>query len=126
MTMSPELAPASPAELAQEMTRAIACMQSALAGLTPGSRLVLESVLGAFRSVQKVSEIRCDLRSSGQRAQGAEYVRCEGEYRATLAEWDRHLPRLHGWLLAQRVRLGARLGHVHQVSAWIDADQQTR
>lgn len=108
------------------MARATAAMRSALAGLTPGARLDLNSVLGAFRSVQRVSEIRCDLRSSGQSAHGAEYVRVEAEYRATLAEWDRHLPRLHGWLLAERARLGARSGHVQQVRAWMDADQQTR
>lgn len=124
--MSSEFAPASNTELAQEMTRATAAMRRSLVGLTPGSRLDLKSVLPAFRGVQRVSEIRRALRLARQSAHGAEYVRCEAEYRATLAEWDRHLPRLHGWLLAERVRLGARSGHVQQVRAWIDADRQTR
>lgn len=108
------------------MARATAAMRRALASLIPGSRLDLGSVLAAFRGVQRVSEIRRELRSTRQSAQGAEYARCEAEYRATLADWDRHLPRLHGWLLAERARLGARSGHVQQVRAWIDADQQTR
>jgi len=36
---------------------------------------------------------------------GAALNRALTEYRAALTEWDRHLPRLHGWLLAERARL---------------------
>lgn len=126
MTTAPELAPTLPTELAQEMARATAAMRRALASFAPGMRLDLDSMLGAFRGVQKVSEMRRELRSTRRSAQSGEYARCEAEYRAVLAEWDRHLPRLHGWLLAERARLGARSGHVQQVRAWIDADQQTR
>ena len=126
MTMLPESALASPIELTQEMTRATEAMRRALTGLVPGSRLDLDSVMQAFRGVQRVSEIRRELRSARQNARGAEYARCEAEYRAALADWDRHLPRLHGWLLAERARLGSRSGHAQRVRAWIDADRQTR
>lgn len=125
--MSPEAATAAAAaELAREMAKATEAIRRALAQLAPGSRLKLESVLEAFRTVEKVSEIRRALNLAGRNAQDAEYTRCESEYRAALAEWDRHLPRLHGWLLAERGRLGARSGHIRLVRAWIDADQQTR
>ena len=108
------------------MMRATAALRRALEGLAPGSHLDLDSVLAAFRGVQRVSEIRRELRSSRQSARTPEYARCEAEYRAALADWDRHLPRLHGWLLAERARLGSRNGHVSQVRAWMDGDRQTR
>ena len=122
----PDSAPATAVHLAQEMARATEAVRRILAQLAPGSRLELESVLEAFRTVQKVSEIRRALRPAEQSAQGAEYAHCESEYRAALEGWDRQLPRLHGWLLAERGRLGSRSGHVGQVRSWIEADQQTR
>lgn len=125
--MLPEAATAAAAaDLAQEMAKATDAIRRALAQLAPGSRLKLESVLEAFRAVEKVSEIRRALNLGGRKAQGAEYIRCESEYRAALEDWDRHLPRLHGWLLAERGRLGARSGHAQLVRAWVDANRQTR
>ena len=125
MTTLPE-PPASEEELAEEMRRATKAMERVLAGLVQGSELELESLQEAFRGVQRVGEVRRHQELQQRGLREAEYGRCEAEYRAALADWNRHLPRLHGWLLAERSRLGSRSGHAHLVRAWLEADRQTR
>lgn len=111
-------------ELACEMESATAAIRRALEGLAPGSRLELGNFLEAFRGVQRVSEFRHSLQRT--HASDTDSTRADAEYRAALADWERHLPRLHGWLLAERTRLGSRSGHANLVRAWVDADQRTR
>lgn len=47
-------------------------------------------------------------------------------YRAILSECRSQLPRLHGWLLADRARIEGRQMHTRAVSGWAEADRQTR
>jgi hypothetical protein len=48
------------------------------------------------------------------------------EYRTVLREWHAQLPRLHGWLLAEKQRLEARRAHEAGLRAWLEAHGQTR
>jgi hypothetical protein len=48
------------------------------------------------------------------------------EYRAALAELKPHLPRLEGWLLAERGRLVMRRSHAVSVTNWTEANGKTR
>jgi hypothetical protein len=52
--------------------------------------------------------------------------RALSEFRSALVEWYRNLPRLHGWLLAERARLSCRRAHAESVQTWIETDRQTR
>ena len=125
MTTLPEPA-VSRAELADEMKRATKAIRRALAGLAPGCELQPESLLEVFQGVHRVRESRPVQKPRERGSSDLDYVRCEAAYRDALADWNRHLPRVHGWLLAERARLESRNGHVSQVRAWMDADRQTR
>ena len=117
----------SPLE-AEQIERATAAIRRALSGLQPGARLALDDVFAAFIEVRHVTELRFDARSAPvlTAPPGAVLTRALTEYRAALLEWDRHLPRLHGWLLAERARLSSRRVHVGSVQTWIETDRQTR
>jgi hypothetical protein len=56
----------------------------------------------------------------------AAVVAARGEYRTALREWNEQLPRLRGWLLAEKTRLEARRAHETGVRAWFGAQRQTR
>lgn len=125
MTMSPE--PSLKQEnLTHEMKCATNAIRQVLAALASGSRLELENLLEAFRRVQRVNEVRSSLERTEFLAADTGLNRAEADYRAALANWERYLPRLHGWLLAERVRLGSRNNHTGLVREWMNADRQTR
>lgn len=117
---------ASPLDLANAMTSAAIAIRNALLGLSPESCLILDAVLDAFRQVERVGDIRQLLRAHSAEPYGTEVSHAYSEYRGALVEWDRHLPRLHGWLLAERARLKSRREHTRRVHAWTEADRQTR
>lgn len=48
------------------------------------------------------------------------------EYQQLLQLFKNELPRLRGWLLAERARLAGRCAHSTAVGSWISANQQTR
>jgi hypothetical protein len=56
----------------------------------------------------------------------AALVAARSEYRAALREWHEQLPRLRGWLLAEKTRLATRRAHETGVRAWFRAQGQTR
>jgi len=56
----------------------------------------------------------------------AALVAARDEYRTVLREWHEQLPRLHGWLLAEKQRLEARRAHEAGLHAWLEAHGQTR
>ena len=56
----------------------------------------------------------------------AALVAARDEYRTALREWHEQLPRLHGWLLAEKTRLEVRRAHENGVHAWFGAQRQTR
>ncbi len=117
----------SPPEAGQ-IERATEAIRRALSGLQPGTRLALDDVFAAFIAVRHVTELRFDARPAPVPAAqpGATWNRARTEYRAALIDWDRHLPRLHGWLLAERARLNSRRVHAGSVQTWIETDRQTR
>lgn len=110
-----------------EIRKAADAIRSALEGLEPGVQPELKHVSAAFVEVERVIEFRRRSRTNNcnDRMPGATALALAG-YRAALAEWDRQLPRLHGWLLAERARLSARRAHAGSVETWIETDRQTR
>lgn len=117
----------SPLEAGQ-IERATEAIRRALSGLQPGARLALDDKFAAFIAVCHVNELRFDARAAPvPTAQPeADLNQALTEYRAALIEWDRHLPRLHGWLLAERARLSSRRVHGGSVQTWIETDRETR
>jgi hypothetical protein len=112
----------------EQIERATTAIRRALSGLEPGTRLALDDVFAAFIEVRHVTEMRlatqpiaCPLVNTGSALN-----RALTEYRAALTEWDRHLPRLHGWLLAERARLSSCRVHAGSVQSWVETDRQTR
>jgi hypothetical protein len=112
----------------EQIERATTAIRRALSGLVPGTRLALDDVFAAFIEVRDVTEMRLATQSitSPLVNTGAALNRALTEYRAALTEWDRHLPRLHGWLLAERARLSSRRVHAGSVQSWVETDRQTR
>ena len=111
-----------------QVGKATEAIRRALSGLEPRTRLALDDVFAAFIAVRHVTELRmAEQTAQAPAAQpGATWNRALTEYRAVLLEWDRHLPRLHGWLLAERERLSSRRAHTGSVQTWIETDRQTR
>lgn len=117
---------AAPLNLALAMRSAAKAIRRALTGLEPESSLSLEAVLSAFREVERVGALRRFLRTSTPQDRGPEIHHDHSDYLSALTEWERQLPRLHGWLLSERSRLGSRRNHTRLVYAWMNADQETR
>jgi hypothetical protein len=124
MKRAPESKPPStaskllPAQM--ELRKATDAIRSALKGLEAGGHLELNKVSAAFVQVQRVIHARTqrDAARSSDCAPGEAVMLAE--FCAALAEWDRQLPRLHGWLLAERARLIARQSHAGSVQTWIE------
>jgi hypothetical protein len=112
----------------EQIERSTAAIRRALSGLQPGTRIVLDDVFAAFIEVRHVTEMRLAMQliASPFVNPGSALNRALTEYRTALVEWDRHLPRLHGWLVAERARLGSRRVHIESVQSWVETDRQTR
>jgi hypothetical protein len=112
----------------EQIERATTAIRRAVGGMEPGSRVSLDHVFAAFTEVRHVTELRLAAHSLTHPSVDAEATVNHAliEYRAALVEWDRHLPRLHGWLLAERARLSSRRVHAGSVQSWVATDQQTR
>lgn len=112
----------------EHVERATMAIRRALNGLRPGTRPAVDDVFAAFIEVRRVTELRTSALTANRPAAqtGATLTRCLTEYRAALKDWDRHLPRLHGWLLAERSRLSSRRIHAGSVQSWVETARQTR
>jgi hypothetical protein len=82
----------------------------------------LEEWGAAFSQVIELSGRTTNCAAHDSAALGA----ARSEYRTALGEWREQLPRLHGWLLAEKTRLEARRAHETGVRAWFGAQRQTR
>lgn len=124
MSPKPSVDWPEPPELAltQAMADAAAAMRRTLAGMAPGSTLVLADVASAFKHVERVGSLQRTLRTDTLEYDALEFGRVYSDYRSALADWERSLPRLHGWLLAERARLGSRSGHTQRLREWIAAN----
>lgn len=112
---------------AQKLQAATSILRRALATLGPGSPINLCAITDAFAAVRSVFEARS--------AQGAiamvserddEYDRARAEYNSALQEWHQQLPRLRGWLLAEKARLETNHSHAQSVRSWLETNQQTK
>jgi hypothetical protein len=112
----------------KQVARASEAILLALKGLEPGTRLALDAVFAAFAEVRRVTELRIAGQTAHVPTAPAEATlnRTLADYRSALVDWNRHLPRLHGWLLAERTRLSSRRAHAGSVQTWIETDRQTR
>ena len=112
----------------EQIERASTAIRRALSALNAGGRVALDEVSAAFAEVRRVTEMRLAAQSLTLPSINSELEsnRALSEYRAALIEWDRHLPRLHGWLLAERARLSSRRIHAVSVQSWVATDHQTR
>lgn len=96
-------------------------LRCALAALADG-QIRVQTIAAAFASIRRVSEARVATTSSESGSS------CHGwkDYHSALQEWYKHLPRIHGWLLAEKARLEGRCAHAQAVYTWIETNQQTR
>jgi hypothetical protein len=52
-------------------------------------------------------------------------ARALSHYKSLLRQFKEDLPRLHGWLLAERARLATRRSHSASVESWVRASRET-
>ena len=118
----------SPPDLLVLMEGATVAIRRALGGLEPHAHPAFGDFFDAFAAVQRVTERRRNSGVLNSRAgvNSPLFNRAIAEYRQALLEWDRQLPRIHGWLLAERARLEERRAHAAGVDVWLKADRQTR
>ena len=99
-------------------------LYSALTALAAG-HIRVQAIAEAFGSIRRVSEVRIALPSSW--AEHNKSLRqAWSDYHSALRDWHKELPRIHGWLLAEKARLEGRRLHAQSVHTWIETNQQTR
>lgn len=113
-----------PASRVEQLSVAAAAIRKALAGFNGGSGTAaqLDDVTRAFAEVLRMAATRL----ASPQASDPEVAQALDEYHSALREWLRHLPRVQGWLLAERARLELRQNHAESVRTWLDAQGQTR
>ena len=118
----------SPPDLLVLMEGATVAIRRALGGLEPYTIPAFGDFFDAFAAVQRVTERRRNsgVLNSRSGVNNPLFNRAIAEYRYALLEWDRQLPRIHGWLLTERARLEERRAHAAGVDLWLKADRQTR
>lgn len=112
----------------EQIISATSVLRRALASLEPGAHITLELIDSAFAAVCGVSETRRS-ELAGHRvpiADRPDSNQVLADYHSALREWERQLPRVQGWLLAEKARLQARSGHARSVSTWLETNQQTK
>lgn len=76
----------------------------------------------AFREITRIRGIIPLAPSEGS----PEIAAAVKEYQRLLARFRAELPRIHGWLLAERARLANRRSHSAAVASWMRTRRQTR
>ena len=104
--------------LLRDATGTLRCALATLAG----GRIRVQTIAAAFASIRRVSETRVATIS----IESSSSSRGWKDYHSALQEWCKHLPRIHGWLLAEKARLEGRRAHAESVYTWIETNQQTR
>lgn len=85
----------------------------------------MDNVKQVFAAIERIAHLRNSWKGSPA-SSVPQFKRAEAQYRAALAEWAEQLPRLHGWLLAEKQRLDGRREHAQSVSTWLETQKQTR
>lgn len=127
---------AQPAPLGDEFFRQISKAIAALRQVVPQDCLTydgssfrkcdvpavnLRDLAAAFAGIAQMGNI-----SSNTPEVSAEIARALSHYKHLLGQFKANLPRMQGWLLAERARLAARRSHSASVESWVRATQQTR
>lgn len=73
----------------------------------------------------EVAQLQSTLPNSGAEI-SPEIVPTLSHYKSLLSQFKEDMPRIHGWLLAERARLATRRSHSASVERWVRAAQQTR
>jgi hypothetical protein len=107
------------AELVVQLSRASAALQGVLSGREQA--IDLTQLTRAFAEVQGTRTL---LESSSPK--GQEFATALAGYQLLLRQFKAELPRLHGWLLAERGRLAGRRSHSSGVENWLESNRQTR
>ena len=111
----------------QNLQEAASLLRRALATLGPGSPINLSAITEAFAAVRSVFEARPAQAASAMVSErDDEYDRARAEYNSALKEWHQQLPRLRGWLLAEKARLETNHSHAQSVRSWLETNQQTK
>lgn len=56
----------------------------------------------------------------------ADVIAARAEYHVVLRGWHEQLPRLHEWLIAEKLQIESRLAHGTRVHSWLRTHGQTR
>lgn len=112
--------------LKDRMVAATAAIRGALADLAPNAQTSVPDIANAFAAIHKVLELRhCDQSHLAGSLDG-DFTRVLADYRSALKEFHQQLPRVHGWLLAEKARLECRRSHADSVQTWLETTKQTR
>lgn len=99
-------------------------LRRAVAAFAPGGQVSTQLIAAAFAAARHISEARLVAHESIEDAAGLRDA--VNDYRSALQQWHQQLPRVHGWLLAERARLERRRAHTDSVSSWLQASRQAR
>ncbi|HZQ17379.1 MAG TPA: hypothetical protein VFA90_01560 [Terriglobales bacterium] len=128
---------AEPAQVADELFRQISQAIAALRQVVPQVSMAhnsssptkcdvpavsLHDLAAAFARIVQMGNILSNTHSDVS----AEIARALSHYKRLLWQFKVNLPRIQGWLLAERARLAARRSHSASVESWVRATQQTR
>lgn len=84
---------------------------------SPQEPIRLETVLLAFTSARRIAR---------QVRERTTFAASNGDGKRALEDWLAFLPKLQGWLLAERARLESRRTHAASVQRWVDSSHRTR
>jgi hypothetical protein len=82
----------------------------------------VSDLVTTFAAIAHMQNILARAESSGS----AEVAEALHEYRRLLKEFRANLPRIQGWLLAERAKLASRRSHCAAVESWLRTGRQTR
>jgi hypothetical protein len=121
LTQKPETSGTAP-----QIALATAVLRRALANLEPGAQISLDLIDSAFAAVHSVSDRLHSSQVASSVSPSGDFDRAMADYRSALREWQRQLPRVQGWLLAEKASLEARSEHARSVSTWLETHRQTK
>ncbi len=104
----------------EDLHAAAGVLRGVLASMSANSAPDLRQLTMAFRAVQRIR-----LAAQEEAAGDAQFTAALKEYHAALREWRSELPKIHGWLLAEKARLETRRMHTALVTAWLRSQEHT-
>ena len=120
-------------ELLTQLSQAIAAVRQVASRGSPPSHfssrsecdLPTVSLRDLAAAFAKVAQLQSALEDSEPEI-SPEIAPALSHYKSLLSQFKEDLPRIQGWLLAERARLATRRSHAASVERWVRAAQQTR